>query len=234
MSKEALETPPHMTTPMNEMIDPTKIADGNETPVETGEPTVLYETADGKITTQEDLIKYVKKLEETSKNKEVTSETITPPPKKKETTKTTDNAQFGELIFNDPDAAAALLEDRIMGRFEEKNLEKKREANFWESFYVKYPDLKPFDKVVKLNVRDAELWEEIKDLNVDQGHKVLGEKTRLLINKIKGSAGGKEETLSNDPVAVLTSTQGQPPQIPQRQEPTNMVAQLKKFRSSKK
>jgi|SRR6185312_15402315 len=136
-----------------------------------------------------------------------------------------------ELIFENPERALKLVEDRAAERIRNEQKQVEETKNRWNDFYTKHPDLRGKEFLVD-SVLNRELARgTFNGMSVDQGMPILATKAREEVQKIVNAANGGQ-ALPRGPAVVAGTTGGQAPKPPAPAAPktTSFVEELQGMR----
>lgn len=140
--------------------------------------------------------------------------------------------KISELLFEDPDQALEIHEQRIIKKLKEEEAAKNNEVAFWNRFYVDHKDLSDERDVVDFVL--GKNWNELRAMHPDQAAERLAEYSRKTLMRFKKTAGEKKELPSGQAKVGPANTQSAP-KIEQKQAaPIDFVTQLKKIQSKRK
>lgn len=140
--------------------------------------------------------------------------------------------KVSELLFEDPDKALQIHEERIIAKFRAQEEAKRQEDQLWQDFYFKNKDLDSERDVVQFAL--TKHWNELKGLHPDQATEKLAEITRNTLTRFKKTSGTKQE-LPSGKAKVGPSGTSTAPRIAEKQSgPVDFVSQLKKIQNKRK
>lgn len=151
--------------------------------------------------TQAEAIAYANGLERISRGVTPAQEPIAPA-----------NPNPAEILFEDPNAALAMVEDRIVNRINTVNQAQEYERNFWSGFYAKHPDLADSKDVVAM--MQHQLPQSVKDMPAEQAAPILARNARERIARIRGGAADHRQVLPSGPAQAAGSSGASPPVTP--------------------
>lgn len=120
--------------------------------------------------------------------------------------------QPAEILFEDPAAALAMVEDRIVQRISSQTQTERAEQNIWENFYRSYPDLQGNEDVVAL--MNSQLPKSVKDMPISQALPILANNARERIARIRGGAADRRQILPSVPAITAGAGGATPPAPP--------------------
>lgn len=145
---------------------------------------------------------------------------------------TTQEKKVSELLFEDPDKALQIHEERIIAKLRAQEEAKRQEDQLWQDFYSKNKDLDSERDVVQFAL--TKHWNELKGLHPDQATEKLAEITRNTLLRFKKTSGTKQE-LPSGKAKVGPSGTTSAPRIQEKQAaPVDFVTQLKKIQNKRK
>lgn len=139
---------------------------------------------------------------------------------------------LSELIFEDPEKALQLHEQRVIQKLKAEEDQKSRERNFWDSFYKENKDLSDQQEVVQFAMNKH--WDELSRLHPEQAQKKIADYTRKTILKFKGTSETTKELPSGVAKAGPSNTQSAPTVTESRPAAVDFVTQLRKIQSKRR
>lgn len=139
---------------------------------------------------------------------------------------------ISELLFEDPEKALELHEQRVIQKLKAEEARVKSEQSFWTDFYSKNKDLETENDLVQFVVQKH--MGELGHLHPDQAAEKIAEYSRRTLSRYRGA----QETTQALPSGVAktgpASTQSAPVVTESRAAPVDFVSQLKKIQRSRK
>jgi hypothetical protein len=175
-----------------------------------------------KFNTVEELAIYTQRLEQ-EKNTTAHTAPTTQAPKEK---------AISELLFEDPEKALALHEQKVISKLKAEENQRKQEQEFWTKFYSENKDLEESSDIVQFTLNKA--WQELETLHPEQASQKLAEYTRKTISRFRGTQETKNALPSGQAKAGPASTQSAPAVTESRPAAVDFVSQLKKIQRSRK
>lgn len=139
---------------------------------------------------------------------------------------------LSELLFEDPEKALQLHEQRVIQKLKAQEEQKTREAQFWDSFYRENKDLADQQDVVTFAMNKH--WDELAKLHPDQAQKKVAEYARKTILRFKGETGTTKELPSGVAKAGPSNTQSAPTVTESRPAPVDFISQVRKIQGKRR
>lgn len=138
---------------------------------------------------------------------------------------------LSELIFEDPERALKIHEERVIQKLKAEEQARKTEQDFWAGFYKKNKDLESESDLVQFVVQKH--MPELAHLHHEQAAEKIAEYSRKTILRFKG----QQETNKALPAGAArtgpASTQSAPTITESRPAPVDFVSQLKKIQKGR-
>lgn len=140
--------------------------------------------------------------------------------------------KLSQLIFEDPEAALAEVENRAVERVRTEQSLIAEKKSFWEDFYLKHPDLKGSEMLVDA-VLNAEQRQGRFKVSFEQAREqagILAAKARAEVSKIRNVPSGGQ-ALPSSPAIVAGASGASTPRIPaSKPASTDFVSELRGMR----
>lgn len=221
-----LEAPPAATAGLEVLNSK---ATSVETPPVVVEEAPFYKGTFTEAKTPEELKTLTERLERENhdlKNKMLPTQILPLTPKPVE-------SKFEDVLYTDPEAAAQILENRILGKIHQKDEQKTRQEKFWSTFYGANSDLKPHERAVQLILKDK--LPELSNLPEEEGQKRLAREVRSFLSTIRGNDKTTETELPKG-TPVTLGTSGSPharPAAAAAPGPKNFAEQVRTLNSGR-
>jgi hypothetical protein len=178
-----------------------------------------------KFNNVEELAIYTQKLEMTSQAQ---------PAQVQATTKAVANTDkpISELIFEDPERALALHEERVIQKLKAEETRVKGEQQFWTDFYSKNNDLNGESDLVDFVVQKH--MGELGHLHPDQAAEKIAEYSRKALVRFRGATETTKALPSGTAKAGPSNTQSAPAMTESGTPTVDFVSQLRKIQRRKK
>lgn len=144
----------------------------------------------------------------------------------------TKEKSISELIFEDPEKALQIHEKRVIQKLKAEEETKRKETEFWGSFYKENKDLQEESDLVQFTLNKH--WSELSTLHPDQAAQKIADYTRKTLLRYRGTAENKQELPSGKAKVGPSSTSSAPTVTESRAAPVDFVSQLKKIQRSRK
>lgn len=139
---------------------------------------------------------------------------------------------ISELIFEDPEKALELHEQRVIQKLKAEENRAKSEQAFWTDFYSKNNDLSADDDIVQFVVQKH--MGELGHLHPDQASEKIAEYSRKALSRFRGAQETTKALPSGQAKAGPSNTQSAPAVTESRPATVDFVSQLKKIQRRKK
>jgi hypothetical protein len=139
---------------------------------------------------------------------------------------------LSELLFEDPEKALQVHEQRVIQKLKAQEEQKNRETQFWSTFYSENKDLSDHQDVVNFAMNKH--WDELSRLHPEQAQKKIADYTRKTILKFKGGQETTKELPSGAAKAGPSNTQSAPAVTESRPAAVDFVSQLRKIQSKRR
>lgn len=139
---------------------------------------------------------------------------------------------ISELIFEDPEKALQLHEQRVIEKLKAQEQAKQNETQLWNKFYTDNKDLSDDKELVEFVLNKN--WDNLRALHPDQAMGKLAELTRKTLSKYRPSNEKKQELPSGTAKAGPTATQSAPVIQEKAAAPVDFVTQLKKIQKRRR
>jgi hypothetical protein len=139
---------------------------------------------------------------------------------------------ISELIFEDPEKALELHEQRVIQKLKAQEQAKQNETQLWNKFYSDNQDLADDKELVEFTL--SKNWDSLKALHPDQAIVKLAELTRKTVSKYRPSNEKKQELQSGVARTGPTATQSAPVIQEKAVAPVDFVTQLKKIQKRRR
>ena len=139
---------------------------------------------------------------------------------------------ISELIFEDPEKALELHEQRVIQKLRAQEQAKQNETQLWTKFYTDNQDLSDDKEMVEFVLNKN--WESLKALHPDQATSKLAELTRKTLSKYRSGSEKKQELPSGSAKVGPTATQSAPVIQEKPAAPVDFVTQLKKIQKRRR
>jgi hypothetical protein len=139
---------------------------------------------------------------------------------------------LSELLFEDPEKALQVHEQRVIQKLKAQEDQKNRETHFWNTFYSENKDLSDHQDVVNFAMNKH--WDELSRLHPEQAQKKIADYTRKTILKFKGGQETTKELPSGAAKAGPSNTQSAPAVTESRPAAVDFVSQLRKIQSKRR
>lgn len=156
---------------------------------------------------------------------------LAPPPAPVHTTHVQDEVTPGKVVFEDPDAAFRISEERIISKMEQRYTAVEQQKKIWTDFYDKHKDLKGMEEFV--NASQQSKWEQIKNLPIDQALEQVAKDTRAMIAKARGNTGVQERMNPNGAQTLNPSPAHSTTTVVHTTKPTTFVDEMKAMRAKR-
>jgi len=187
---------------------------------EAKEPTPIY-LGNKKFSNVDELAEYTMKLEQ--------SRQAAPEQQEPEQVQ---GKKVSELLFEDPEKALEIHEQKILKRIKEEEAARNSEVAFWNKFYSDNKDLSDERDVVDFVLNKN--WGDLRTMHPDKAGEKLADYTRKALMRFKKTSSEKQELPSGKAKTGPVNTQSAP-KIEQKQDaPIDFVSQLKKIQSKRK
>lgn len=144
----------------------------------------------------------------------------------------TSEKPLSELLFEDPEKALQLHEQRVIQKLKAQEEQKAREQGFWSSFYSENKDLSEHQDVVQFAMNKH--WDELSKLHPDQAQKKIADYTRKTILKFKGGQETTKELPTGTAKTGPSTTQSAPPVTESRPAAVDFVSQVRKIQTKRR
>lgn len=178
-----------------------------------------------KFNSVEELADYTAKLEATKYQQQVVQAPVAMP-------QTNVDKPLSELIFEDPEKALQIHEQRVIQKLKAEESARKNEQAFWNDFYSKNKDLNQEDDLVQFVVQKH--MGELAHLHPDQAAEKIAEYSRKAIVRFRGQQESTKALPSGSARVGPTGTQSAPTVTESRPAPVDFVSQLKKIQKGRK
>lgn len=192
--------------------------------VETKESAPIY-LGGKKFNSVEELAQYTSTLEKERYATSVVTQAVAP-------TVTQTEKPLSELIFEDPEKALAIHEQKVIQKLKAEETQRANEQKFWTDFYKDNKDLSDDTEMVQFVMNKH--WGEISQMHPEQASKKIAEYTRKTILRYKGDAGIRTEMPTGQAKVGPSGTRSAPSVTESRPAPVDFVSQLKKIQSGRK
>lgn len=139
---------------------------------------------------------------------------------------------ISELIFEDPEKALQLHEQRVIEKLRAEDNRVKSEQAFWKEFYNKNNDLSAEEDVVQFVVQKH--MNELGSLHPDQAAERIAEYSRKAINRFRGAQPVTKALPSGAAKTGPSNTQSAPAVTESRSATVDFVSQLRKIQSKRR
>lgn len=139
---------------------------------------------------------------------------------------------ISELIFEDPEKALELHEQRVIQKLKAQEQAKQNETQLWNKFYSDNQDLSDDKELVEFVLNKN--WDNLRALHPDQAMGKLAELTRKTLSKYRPSNEKKQELPSGVAKTGPTATQSAPVIQEKVAAPVDFVTQLKKIQKRRR
>lgn len=181
-----------------------------------------------KFSSVEELAQYTSQLEQERVRMQYAGATYTQP----QQAAAPAEKPISELIFEDPEKALELHEQRVIQKLRAQEQAKQSEAQLWSKFYSDNQDLSDDKEIVEFTL--SKNWDLLKGLHPDQATEKLAELTRKTLSKYRPGSEKKQELPSGVAKVGPSATQSAPV-IPEKSAaPVDFVTQLKKIQKRRR
>jgi hypothetical protein len=137
--------------------------------------------------------------------------------------------KISELLFEDPETALRIVEERAEKRVFQKLEKIDSEKETWNNFYSENRDLVPYKDIVEQKMQQN--WAHLKDKSIRESLPELAKLARARVLEIRGSQGGTSERLPSGPAITAGSSGAPPPQVTVTNTPVDFASQIRKMQS---
>lgn len=176
-----------------------------------------------KFNSVDELAKYTEQLER---------ERIVASTQSNQPVETVTEKKVSDLLFEDPEKALQLHEQRIIKKLKEEEAIKQNEKNFWDGFYSKNKDLSDDQDLVQFAMNKH--WDELRSLHPDQAAERLADYTRKTAVRFRRAPQERTELPSGQAKVAPVSSYSSPQIQETKAAPVDFVTQLKKIQSKRK
>jgi hypothetical protein len=145
---------------------------------------------------------------------------------------TTTEKPLSELLFEDPEKALQVHEQRVIQKLKAEEDQRNNERKFWVSFYNENKDLHEYQDIVQFAMNKH--WDELSKLHPDQAQKKIADYTRKTILKFKGGQETTKELPSGVAKAGPSTTQSAPAVTESRPAAVDFVSQVRKIQGKRR
>jgi hypothetical protein len=139
---------------------------------------------------------------------------------------------LSELIFEDPEKALQIHEQRVIQKLKAEETARKNEQAFWTDFYNKNKDLESENDLVQFVVQKH--MSELAHLHPDQAAEKIADYSRKTVVRFRGAQETTKPLPSGAARTGPASTQSAPAITENRPAPVDFVSQLKKIQKGRK
>ena len=176
-----------------------------------------------KFNNVEELAIYTQKLEMTAKQEQAPVQVKAP---------TVTDKPISELIFEDPEKALALHEERVIQKLKAEETRAKGEQQFWTDFYNKNNDLNGESDLVDFVVQKH--MGELGHLHPDQAAEKIAEYSRKALVRFRGATETTKSLPSGTAKVGPSNTRSAPVMAESEAPAVDFVSQLRKIQRRKK
>lgn len=139
---------------------------------------------------------------------------------------------ISELLFENPEKALELHEQRVIQKLKAEEAKKKQEQDLWERFYSKNKDLAEDKELVEYVL--GKNWDGLRQLHPDQAMEKLADYARGTMSRFRKTPEKNQELPSGQAKVGPSSTQHTAPITEKKAAPVDFVSQLRKIQKSRR